>query len=163
MPYEWTRTPPEGEVLRLWPNRSLPPEGFAFVILATFALLTVPAIPLLGTPALWGLLPFLLGALLLLWVLLRRSYRDGRLLEELTLTPGRVQLVRRDPDGRQRCWVADPYQVQVRMHGQPVENYLTLAGGPREVEIGAFLSEEERLRLRRELVARLSDLRAPGG
>ena len=37
--------------------------------------------------------------------------------------------------------------------------YLTLKGGPREVELGAFLSEEERLALRRELTDRLASLR----
>ena len=41
----------------------------------------------------------------------------------------------------------------------PVPNYLTLQGGPREVELGAFLSEEERLALRDEVQAALVRLR----
>jgi uncharacterized membrane protein len=41
----------------------------------------------------------------------------------------------------------------------PVEHYLTLQGGPREVEIGAFLTVEERLALQRELLDRLRAVR----
>ena len=39
--------------------------------------------------------------------------------------------------------------------GERVENYVTLKGGGREVEIGAFLSPEERLVLHDELEAQL--------
>ena len=37
----------------------------------------------------------------------------------------------------------------------PVPQYLTLRGGPREVELGAFLTEEERQRLHADLSTRL--------
>ena len=38
-------------------------------------------------------------------------------------------------------------------------NYLTLSGNDREVELGAFLSEEERIALKADLTARLARLR----
>lgn len=38
----------------------------------------------------------------------------------------------------------------------PVPNYVTLKGNSREVEIGAFLSEEERKQLHRDLLAALT-------
>jgi uncharacterized membrane protein len=41
--------------------------------------------------------------------------------------------------------------------GGPVPEYITLAGGPREVELGAFLSEEERVTLAPELRRALQD------
>ena len=43
--------------------------------------------------------------------------------------------------------------------GFGVFQYLTLRGAGREVELGAFLSEDERLALRAEMRQRLADLR----
>ncbi|RVT86721.1 DUF2244 domain-containing protein [Rhodobacteraceae bacterium CCMM004] len=159
MPVEWLTRPDKapaspgafssgGVVARacLWPHRSLPRRGFAAFILITFFLILMPTVPLLGTPVLWGLLPFLLGAVALLWYFLDRSYRDGELTEELVLWSDRVRLTRRNPRGPAQEWEANPHWVRVEMHesGGPVENYVTLRGGGRAVEIGAFLSPEER-------------------
>jgi uncharacterized membrane protein len=151
MPYQWN-LPGDGAATRrltLWPHRSLPPAGFAAVMLGAFAMLMVPVLALLGKAELWVLLPFVLGVLALTWVLMRRNYRDGRLTETFDLGPDLAHLVRTEPDGRRRDWQANPYWVRVELHrqGRPVENYLVLKGGPRDVEIGAFLSPEERLAL----------------
>jgi uncharacterized membrane protein len=43
--------------------------------------------------------------------------------------------------------------VHLHQTGGPVENYLTLRGGDREVEIGAFLDAKERLALYGEIKA----------
>ncbi|MHC0053188.1 DUF2244 domain-containing protein [Actibacterium sp. D379-3] len=179
MPYEWDKklqgapdhsgaslhaagAPPRA-VLHLWPYRSLPRRGFVFFIAVTFALILLPLVAVLGTPILWGLLPFMLGALALLWLLLERSYKDGSVLEELRLWPDRVELTRHEPRGPDRHWYANPYWVSVRIHpkGGPVENYLTLKGGEREVEIGAFLTPEERLALHDALQQALADAARP--
>jgi uncharacterized membrane protein len=106
-------------------------------------------------------LPFLLGAIWAIWYALRKNGRDRAIVEELTLTPGLVTLARHGPRGQRQDWQANPHWVRVACHptGGPVPNYLTLTGGKREVEIGAFLSEDERLALRRELTAKLADLR----
>lgn len=146
--------------LHIWPHRSLPRGGFVVFIGVTFALLMVPMIAVLGTPVLWGLLPFGLGALALLWYFLERSYKDGTLIEELRLWPDRVELTRHNPRAPRQDWHANPYWVSVQMHakGGPVENYLTLKGGSREVELGAFLSPEERETLCDELQTELARL-----
>nr|WP_227419669.1 DUF2244 domain-containing protein [Roseitranquillus sediminis] len=143
--------------LHLWPHRSLSANGFVTFVGATAALLAVPLLPLIGTVLVWMLLPFLLGALALVWVALRVSAAQGRLTETLSLAPRRVELVRREVHGDERLWSADPAWVSVHLHrtGGPVENYLTLRGGAREVEIGAFLSAEERLALHSELESAL--------
>ena len=160
MPYHWDRTEAAAPGIRLalWPHRSLPPRGFAAFMLITFALLMVPVLGLLGEPALWGILPFALGVLWLTWVLIRRNYRDGTLTETLTLDRNSAELVRLDPDGRRRDWQANRYWVRVVLHktGGPVENYLTLTGGDREVEIGAFLSPDERIALKGEIETELA-------
>lgn len=147
--------------LRLWPHRSLDERGFAVFIGATFALSLVPLTAVLGTVVLWVLLPFLMAALAMVWIALRTSAAQARLTETLTLEPGRVALERREPRGRVRRWEANPHWVRVTLHreGGPVENYVTLTGGGREVEIGAFLSPDERVRLRDELTRALARAR----
>ncbi len=165
MPHRWTDPDPETRRLILWPHRALTAEGFVWSIGGLAALIALPMVAVLGSPVMWGLLPFAVAAVAGLWWALRRSSRDGRLTEELTLTRGRAELVRREPSGRTLTWSADPHWVRVGMHetGGPVEHYLTLTGGGREVEIGAFLGPEERLALRAELIAALARLReAPG-
>ncbi|MGI1662781.1 DUF2244 domain-containing protein [Palleronia sp. KMU-117] len=139
--------------LSVWPHRSLPRQGFAIFIGVTFVLLLMPLLAVLGTPVLWGLLPFVMGVLALTWILIERSYSDARLTEVLTLWPDRLELVRTNPRGPVQRWEANPYWVRVELHkdGGPVENYLTLKGGDREVELGAFLSPEERTALHHDL------------
>ena len=159
MPYEWTTRDDQSRKvqLSLWPHRSLPRRGFVAFILATFAMITIPLYPLLGTFALWGVLPFLLLATAGLWWGLERSYRDADLREDLTIDQTQVHLRRQDPDGRVREWACNSYWARVVMHpaGGPVAHYITLKGAEREVEIGAFLSEDERKVLYGEILQAL--------
>ena len=169
MPLEWhdrgpaSVTPGATAELRLWPHRSLDDRGFAIFIGATFLLLLVPLSAVIGTVLLWVLLPFLMGALAMIWTALRASSRQGRLTETLTLTRERILLIRRDPRGAEKRWEADPHWVSVHLHpkGGPVENYLTLRGGGREVELGAFLSADERKALHDDIDAALRRLALP--
>jgi uncharacterized membrane protein len=153
MPYRWL--PPENDTrrLHLWPHSSLPRKGFVAFIGATAALIAVPLVAALGSPVLWGLLPFMGLALAGMWWALMRSYQDRAIVEDLVLTPARMTLTRRGPRGRRQDWEANPHWVRVELHptGGPVPNYVTLRGGPREVEIGAFLSEDERKALCEDL------------
>lgn len=171
MPYQWTEPRPvAGDAvcpvaqLRLWPHRSLPRGGFVGFFGATAALASLPLLMVLGSPALWGLLPFLLVTLGALWFAFRATYRTGEIREELRLWPDRVLLTRLDPHGRSRSWEANPHWIRAALHetGGPVPNYLTLSGAGRTVEIGAFLSEEERLSLWDELPRALGRLRPLG-
>ncbi|WP_297772469.1 DUF2244 domain-containing protein [uncultured Roseovarius sp.] len=156
MPYEWS-TPPRGAdpdlTLSLWPHRSLPRRGFAAFVLTTFTLITIPLYPLLGTLVLWGLLPFLLLAVGGVWWALEHSYRTARMAEVLTIAPEDVHLRRTNPRGDVQEWDCNRYWARVVMHpkGGPVPFYITLKGSGREVEIGSFLSEEERKTLYGEL------------
>lgn len=123
--------------------------------------LAVPLVPLIGTKAGLGLVPFSLAALVALYLALRRSYFDGRLTEELRLWPDLIAVERREPGGAVLRWQANPFWVQAELSDRgPVEHYLTLKGGGREIELGAFLSPEERQTLHRELGAALAKLRA---
>lgn len=162
MPYTWTpATETTPEILRLWPHRSLPRKGFVIAIGFAALMSLVPLLPVLGTPVLWGVLPFFALAIWGLWVALMRSYRDAELSEELHLSRDRLDLIRQAPHKTPLRWAANPYWVQVRLHpkGGPVPDYLTLKGGDREVELGAFLSPEERVALAAELTRQLAAMR----
>ena len=164
MPYRWTTDDPTrpDQELKLWPHNSLPPKGFAAFILATFTLATLPLYGLLGTALLWGMLPFFLVALAGMYYALRRNEADRRILEVLTISREDLHLTRYNPKGDTQDWHCNPYWAKVALHqtGGPVPNYVTLNGSGREVEIGAFLSEDERKALYAELQDRLS-LRSP--
>ena len=147
--------------LELWPHQSLTGSGFALVIAGTYAMLCVPLFGLLGTAVLWGVLPFALVALGGLTFAMRRSWRDRDVVETFRLTADEAHLTRRQPDGSALDWHANVHWVRVERHEKVgrIEDYLTLLGGPRIVEIGAFLMPEERRDLERLLDLALGRLR----
>ncbi|MDX5381419.1 MAG: DUF2244 domain-containing protein [Rhodobacterales bacterium] len=153
MPYTWTAPQDRHRTLKLWPHRSLPRRGMAAFILATFVMILMPLFAVIGTAVLWGLLPFLMAAVGAVWWGLERSYRDGNILEELTMDPGHIHLTRTNPKGDRQEWDCNCYWARAELHpqGGPVPNYVTLTGNGRTVEIGAFLSEDERKDLFNEL------------
>ena len=159
MPYRWTNaSKTDPQELRLWPHQSLPARGMAAFVLTTFTLILIPAIPVLGTPILWGLLPFLLLAVWGIYYALQRNHRARQISEVLTLHDEMAHLIRTEPSGCVQEWQSNRYWTRVRKYdvGGPVPNYITLKGDGREVEIGAFLTEEERLALFDELSDLLS-------
>ena len=163
MPYSWSSPQNASEqTLELWPHQSLPPRGMAAFVLATFTLITIPLFGLLGTALLWALLPFLLIAVGGIWFALHRSHQDRSTLETLTIGYDQTVLHRTNPRAKDQHWDSNTYWVTVELHQKdgPVPNYVTLKGNGREVEIGAFLSEEERQQLFAELTSAFSSARA---
>ena len=153
MPYHWSETPQE-KTLKLWPHQSLTPHGFTWFIGATALMLTLPLLAVLGSPVAWVLMIFFLAAIWGVWraIMVDRDHRS--IHEELTLTDERVHLSHVPPKGPILEWEANPHWVSVNLRNDgPVESYLTLRGGGREVEIGAFLTPEERTGLYDELAA----------
>lgn len=164
MPYEWTETAPDqtGAIchrLRLWPYQSLPRKGFVWFIGLTAGFMALPVVAMLGTSVLWGLLPFVLLVIGGIWFAIQRSYARGDMAEELTLDRKAAHVSRRDPDGRLREWTTNSYWLRATLRRGPVESYLTLTDGQREIELGAFLTPEERRSLHDDLQRRLASLR----
>ncbi|MEO0401982.1 MAG: DUF2244 domain-containing protein [Pseudomonadota bacterium] len=150
MPYRWTSTPDAAvQELQLWPHNSLPQQGMAAVVLTTFTLILIPALPLLGSVVLWGLLPFLMLAVWGIYFALQRNRKSRQIIEVLTLDGDDTHLTRTDAKGGVQEWECNRYWTQVTKYEDagPVPHYVTLKGKGREVEIGAFLSEEERIAL----------------
>ena len=143
-------------VARLWPHRSLGAQGRRIVLRIAAAGLALPLIPAFGTPVFWGLLPFLAAAFGMLWLGFRRNQFDGRLTEEVMVWRDEIRVERCEPRGRVRRWSADPYHVRLTVHPEAkVEQYLTLHSSGRdvgrEIELGAFLSPDERIELAAEI------------
>ncbi|WBU64425.1 DUF2244 domain-containing protein [Paracoccus aerodenitrificans] len=161
MPYEW-HDEGEARILRAWPHRSLPRQGFVWFISVTAVLLAFPLMAVLGSAVLWGLLPFLLAAIAAVWFAISHSYRSGTTQEILTLTPQRIAVTRSDPGRPERNWSANPYWIHATLRPGPVENYLVLTGdheSGREVEFGSFLTPEERDALQLEISKAIAKLR----
>lgn len=158
MPYQWFQADRTTASLHLWPYRSLPKRGFVWFIAVTAALFALPVLAYLGTAVLWVLLAFALCALAAIWAALQRSYQDGEILEVLSLSDDLITLIRHGPRGKRQDWQARPHWVRLTLYPDqgPVPNYLTLRGNQREVELGRFLSEDERKALHQELIARLA-------
>jgi uncharacterized membrane protein len=157
MPYRWH----SNSRLTLWPHRSLPARGFVLFIAVTALLLAVPLLPQIGHASLWVLLPFLLAPLAAVWFALQKNHRDREIVEELTLSPDTITLTHRKGRAAPLTWSGNPYWARPVIYptGGKVPNYLTLKGSGREVELGAFLTEDERLALKADLDRALASLR----
>ena len=162
MPYSINNEIGVGKVtiIELWPYNSLKPKGFVFFLGTTFALIALPLFNVLGTKVFWGLFPFLFLTLVGIWFALRKSLRDRQIIEQLTLYKDKLLLIRQDPTGEQKEWACSPYWSKLKMYDKegPVANYITLSGNGREVELGSFLSEDERKELFHELTRLLKKL-----
>ena len=144
----------------LWPHRSLKPDGFRTLMWGSAAAMSLPILALAGTPAALALAPYALLALFALWLFFKMNYRSARLTEELRLWPDAIAVERRDPAGRVRRWAANPYWVDIDIADtKAVERYLTLRGAGRRIELGAFLTPDERAALAEELRTRIAGLR----
>jgi len=147
------RSDPPLEEFRIWPNRSLPPAGHRHVLVFTLAMFAIPMIPAIAAGVGWVLLPYLLGATAMLGYFLRRNTRDGQATwEHVRIWSDLILVERHDPGRRPRVWRANPYWVRIKIHPDAaLENYLTIKGEGREIELGAFLSPEERLNLHNDV------------
>lgn len=150
MPYEWKSAPnAQAQQMRLWPHQSLPARGFAAFILTTFTLILIPTMTLLGTVLLWGMLPFVLMAVAGMYFALQHNHKSRQIEEVFTLDADMAHLMHTTPKGEVKEWQCNRYWTKVTKYESdgPVPHYITLRGEGREVEIGAFLSEEERVDL----------------
>ena len=166
MPYRWTHAEaagPDAPVARLtlWPHQSMTARGFVTFIGVTAGMLALPLVATLGSPVAWVLMLFFLAAIAGVWWAIMANRAHQTLHEELAIWPDRLRLEHVEPKRAPLEWEANPHWVRVHLRdkGGPVEKYLTLKGGDREVELGAFLSPEEREALHDELTRLLARLR----
>jgi len=142
----------------LWPNRSLGKVGFRNTMILVAGGISFPMVPLLLAARNWWMLLFGIIPVALLYLFFKRNYRDGRLTEELRIYTDLITVERQEPSGAIHRWHANPYWVRLKLQDEPVENYLTLEGNQRIIELGAFLAPEERLDLKNEIEVVLNRL-----
>lgn len=138
----------------LRPYRSLPPEGFKWLIRGAIAANVVIGLPmyLLGA---WPVMGFMGLDVYLLWYMFNRNYFDARRSETLTLTDRDLVVERRAPDGEREEQRLDTYWLKI----ENGERLVATSRGQRVV-IGRFLSPDERERIGEELKAALARMRA---
>ncbi|ABA59489.1 DUF2244 domain-containing protein [Nitrosococcus oceani] len=147
---------PSEDTLRfiLRPNSSLSWRGMKAVFFAMTLVLVIIAggFSLLG---LWLIFPFAGLELLILGIAFYLSARRAQHCEIITIGQEEIEIFRgRETTGE--TWKFHRYWARVRIELPPYAwhmSRLIIGSHGHEVEIGVFLSEEERLRLAKELQA----------
>src|SRR5580658_4654086 len=98
----------------LSPHRSLPPRGFAvlMLLLAGISFAVGLAFVLLGA---WPVTPIFAIDLALIYLAFRVSYRRARLREELRLTEDSLTIERVGVGGERRRWRFQPFWLRVTL------------------------------------------------
>src|SRR3974390_2865856 len=121
----------------LRPHRSLPPDGFKWLIRGAVAANLLIGLPmyLLGA---WPVMGFMGLDVFLLWYLFKRSYLDARRSETLTLTDRELVIERLSPEGEREEHRLDAYWLKVEQGER-----LVLTSRGQRVGISRFLSPGE--------------------
>ncbi len=148
----------------LWPNRSFRVNNVKFLLGITFLGLLVPVVPFIGSAMGTVLLVFSMITLTLFGSLFIKSYSPETIKEVVQIGPREISITQFRANGKKNFWKANNYWVKVKLYpnGQIVENYLTLIGNNREVELGAYLSPNERVQVHQKIEDALADARSQG-
>ena len=140
----------------LRPHRSLPPDGFKWLIRGVLLANLLVALPmyLLGA---WPIAGFCGLDVALLWWLFDRNYFDARRSETLTLTDRELAVVRIAPDGEREEHRLDAYWLKVDLG----ERRLVVSARGNRVVVGRFLAPAARAKVAADLTAALAAMRAP--
>ena len=146
--------------ITLWPNRSLGRTGFRVTMAITAIGFAIPVLPFLWAGGFWVLLPFVAVAFIALALAFKLNNRHGQMREHVSLWKDLIAVERHEVSGEVKRWRCNPYWMRTKLvtEGGPVDNYLTLIGSDREIELGAFLSPEERLELLADIEAAIKRL-----
>jgi uncharacterized membrane protein len=128
----------------LSPHRSLPPRGFAVLMLflAGVSFAVGLAFVLHGA---WPVTPFFGLDLVLVYLAFRMSYRQARLREELRLTDESLTVERIEPRGARRHWRFQPFWLRVILEEKDEHgNRLVLRSHGHSLVVGSFLGPSER-------------------
>lgn len=145
----------------VYPHRSLSPTGF-LVLMAVLCACSFTVGLIFYLSGAWPVVGFLGLDVLIVYVAFRLNYRAGRAYETVRLTREALEITRVDPAGRGRRITLQPYWLAVDMDDPPRHHSrLTLRTHGRRLEIGSFLTPDEKLDLARALRRALEQTRRP--
>lgn len=144
------------------PPASLSPRGMRWLCGMAIGTALVPAV-LFAILGAWPVLGFLGGEVGLVLGLVAAHRRWSRAAEErVLLTEGRLLLRRADGRGRQESAELDPYWTRLHLEERPgAVPLLEARSRGRRMEIGRFLSAEEKRELHDRLQGALRAYRTP--
>lgn len=146
----------------LHPHRSLTRVGF-FAVMAVMAASSLILGTIFYLAGAWPIVGFCGLDVLVLYLALKRNFRDALIYETVRLTADELRVEKGDIKGPQRVWTFQPHWLRVAMDDPPEhESQVVLSSHGRSVVVGAFLSPAERLDFARALSAELDRLRRPG-
>lgn len=146
----------------VYPHRSLGPTGF-LVLMAVLCGCSFAIGMVFYLSGAWPVVGFLGLDVLIVYVAFRLNYRAARAYESVRLTPGALEVTRVDSRGRGERISFQPYWLAVEMDDPPHRHSrLTLRSHGRRLEIGRFLTPDEKLSLARALRRALDAARQPG-
>jgi len=147
--------------LVVYPHRSLGPTGFLALMAVLCGCSFAVGLGFFLSGA-WPVVGFLGVDVLVVYLAFRLNYRAARAYETVRLTPGALEVTKVDPGGRGRRISFQPYWLAVDMDDPPRRHSrLTLRSHGRWLEIGGFLTPEEKLDLARRLRRALDEARRP--
>ncbi|HVO00568.1 MAG TPA: DUF2244 domain-containing protein [Candidatus Cybelea sp.] len=145
----------------LYPRRSLGKRGYTILIAGTAAIVACYGAVFLFL-GYWPVFGFLGGEWALFWYLFSRHYRGDDRKERIRLYADHLLFERHDARGRQVVERLQPYWLNVILEREAEpDNALYLRSHGRQIQVGAFLSPQERRDLARELREVLTRLRRP--
>lgn len=144
----------------LHPHASLTPRGF-FLLMAFIGVISFCAGVSFMIAGAWPVFGFFGIDIVLVYLAFKLNYRDAQRYETVQLTDTTLTIERVAPSGKRERWRFQPYWLQVEIDDNPAPDAaLTLRSHGRIVEIGSFLTADEKIDLANALRHELSKLRA---
>jgi uncharacterized membrane protein len=144
----------------LYPNRSLGRTGFA-VLMGAIVLVSAAVGAGFMMVGAWPVTGFFGLDVVLIYFAFRWRDREARRAEFVRLDRDGLTVRRLDPNGSSQSWHFEPYWLRVSLEAASRHHHrLILRSHGQQLEIGAFLTSDERAELAHALQAALREHRA---
>lgn len=129
----------------LRPHRSLPPRGFALLLMFVAGTCFAGGL-LFWSMGAWPIAGFFGLDILAIQIAFRMNYRSGRACEIVELTREALTIRRIAPDGHEEDFSFNPYwaRLEIDRHAEWGIQRMALSSHGRRLSIGAFLNPDDR-------------------